>query len=435
MSVLRTQPPTPSAVGRAFALAASPAMAIFLTSNLVNVGNLGFNLLFSRWMGPELFGDLTVLLTIKLALLGILGALQSAVSQNIAAQAPSERGRLMGALSKLNKSVLVIGLLALPVIGFLLVAGDAGSWLGLDSSYLPLMLMTALPIAASLSVLRGVALGQMIVSKIVASSLIEMFVRLLGAIIVWQLGLGIEGVVLIIAVSIVAGWLVLVDLLPSPRSLQTSPAKVAQTIALSALPFGVLYFSQVLALDGDIFLAKALLPAEDAGYVAALLLFQRIQFFACFALASVLLPSVVVAARTGRNLMTSTTPIIGLFLVSATVFLIAAYLQPDLLISLLVGPQYAKAADGLMLAAVASVAFTLSFLIATFLAALNNRTGIWATAAAAILQLILMAVFTEGSSVTFINILEIKCAVQCALALGLLVFTCAILIRRAPSSL
>ena len=329
MSVLRTQPPTPGAFDRVFALAATPAMAIFLTSNLVNVGNLGFNLLFSRWMGPELFGDLTVLLTIKLALLGMLGAFQSAVSQKIAAHAPAERGRLMVALSKLNKSVLIIGLLALPVIGFLLVSSDAGSLLGIGSSYLPLMLMTALPVAASLSVLRGVALGQLIVSKIVASSLIEMFVRLLGAILVWQLGLGIEGVVLIIAASIVAGWLVLVDLLPSPRSLQTSPAKVAQTITLSALPFGVLYFSQVLALDGDIFLAKALLPAEDAGYVAALLLFQRIQFFACFALASVLLPSVVVAARTGRNLMTSTAPIIGLFLVSATAFLIAASIKPS----------------------------------------------------------------------------------------------------------
>ena len=103
--------------------------------------------------------------------------------------------------------------------------------------------------------------------------------------------------------------------------------------------------------------------------------------------------------------------------------------------ALLVGPQYAEAADGLMLAAIASVAFTLSFLIATFLAALNNRIGIWVTAAAALIQLILMAVFTEGSSVTFINILEIKCAVQCALALGLSVLTCAILLRRARSSL
>ena len=423
MSVLRAQAPISPDRGKLVALLATPAMAIFVTSNLVNVGNLTFNLLFSRWMGPELFGDLTVLLTIKLALLGMLGAFQSAVSQKIAAEDASGRQNLKLVLAKLNKAALVIGFIALPVIGFALVKGDAGGLLGLESTYLLLMLMAALPVASSLSVLRGVALGQMIVSKIVFSSLVEMAVRLIGAIIVWQMGFGIEGVVLTIALSIVAGWIVLTDLLPSPRLAQSQARGLAGAISLSALPFGVLYFAQVLALDGDIFLAKALLPAEDAGYVAALLLFQRIQFFACFALASVLLPAVVATARTGSNFLPATAPILALFFVSAVVFLTAARFQPELMISLLVGSQYADAAAGLMLAALSAVAFTLSFLIATFLAALNDRNGIWATAVAAILQLVIMAVFTKGSSVTFINILEIKCAVQCTLAFGLTTYT------------
>ena len=209
MSVLRAQAPISPDRGKLVALLATPAMAIFVTSNLVNVGNLTFNLLFSRWMGPELFGDLTVLLTIKLALLGMLGAFQSAVSQRIAAEDASGRQNLKLVLAKLNKAALVIGFIALPVIGFALVKGDAGGLLGLESTYLLLMLMAALPVASSLSVLRGVALGQMIVSKIVLSSLVEMAVRLIGAIIVWQMGFGIEGVVLTIALSIVAGWIVL----------------------------------------------------------------------------------------------------------------------------------------------------------------------------------------------------------------------------------
>ena len=423
MSVVRTHPPLSPDRSKILALLANPAMAIFVTSNLVNVGNLTFNLLFSRWMGPELFGDLTVLLTIKLALLGMLGAFQSAVSQKIAAEDPAGRSRLKQVLVKLNKTALVVGLIALPIISFVLLRTNAGGLLGLDSTFLLIILLAALPIASSLSVLRGVALGQMIVSKIVLSSLVEMAVRLLGAIIVWHMGLGIEGVVLTIALSIAAGWIVLTDLLPTAKLDPTSATGLGRGIALAALPFGVLYFAQVLALDGDIFLAKAILPAEGAGYVAALLLFQRIQFFACFALASVLLPVVVTAARTGTNLFSSTLPIVGLFLISATIFLTAAQFQPEMVITLLVGPQYGEAAAGLMLAALSAVAFTLSFLLATLLAALGDRKGIWLTAITAAAQLVLMAMFTKGSSVTFINILEIKCAAQCSLAIGLTAYT------------
>lgn len=62
-------------------LAASPALIIFVATNLVNLGNLSFNLVFSRWMGPALFGDLTLLLTLKLAMLGMLDALQATICQ------------------------------------------------------------------------------------------------------------------------------------------------------------------------------------------------------------------------------------------------------------------------------------------------------------------------------------------------------------------
>jgi hypothetical protein len=58
--------------------AGNPAFLIFVAYNLANLGNLIFNMLFSRWMGPSLFGDLAVVLTVKLSLVSIFIAVQMA---------------------------------------------------------------------------------------------------------------------------------------------------------------------------------------------------------------------------------------------------------------------------------------------------------------------------------------------------------------------
>src|SRR6056297_279408 len=86
-------------VGSIFVI--GPVAAIFLSANLANVGNLAFNMLFSGWMGPELFGELAVVLTIKLAALAILNAVQMAVSRDIA-----EGRRDLGSLAALSRITL-----------------------------------------------------------------------------------------------------------------------------------------------------------------------------------------------------------------------------------------------------------------------------------------------------------------------------------------
>ena len=167
------------------------------------------------------------------------------------------------------------------------------------------LLLAALPFGASLSLLRGVAYGRMNAGRIALSANVEMAVRLGGALVAWQAGLGIGGVVLAISLSIAAGWAALAGLLPTPAADRAAARPMLRILILGALPFALLQVAQVMALDGDIFLASALLPAAEAGKLAALSLVQRIQFFACVALASVLLPGVVIAARTGKDALSA----------------------------------------------------------------------------------------------------------------------------------
>ncbi len=407
----------------ALALLFSPAFAVFVSSNIVNAGNLAFNVIFSRWMGPELFGDLALLLTIKLALLGVMGAIQMAVSQMIAGTSGSEGARVEQGLARINRVLFVALWLCLPVAASLILTGSIGARLGLAAPHLLVILIAALPFSAPLSILRGVAFGQSLTNRVVLSAIIEMVVRLLGALVAWKAGFGIEGVVAAIALSIVAGWLVLLGVLPRTPLSWTETRPLARTLAIGALPLALLQISQVLALDGDIFLASAALPSREAGLVAALSLFQRIQFFACFTLASVLMPSIVGAVRDGRSILVAAMPVGFLFLAVAVPMMIVSNAAPELIIALLVGPEFSGAAKGLPLAALASVAFTMSYLLATLLAAIGDRRGLYAAAIAALVQLGLMAIAVRAPEAGFLDLLTIKAALQAVLAAGLLFFT------------
>lgn len=379
-------------------LCASPAIIIFISSNFVNVGNLVFNMIFSRWMGPELFGDLAVVLTIKLALLGVLGALSSAVSQQVAALDAKNKGLTEQGLARINRICFGALWLALPLIALMLYVGSIGTRLDIGSPYLLFILLGSLPFCAPLSVLRGVALGQMNSTKIVMSANVEMAVRLGFGIFAWQTGLGIEGVVAAIGVSIIAGWIVLIDVLPAPNLPKVKARSIATSMGLAALPFALLQVAQVAALDGDIFLATRYLSDVETGYVAALSLFQRIQFFACFALASVLLPSVVIAMREGRSYQASIAVIAVLLATVSVVVLFLSWSFPDLLLTLLVGADYVAAAPHLIWAASAAVVFTINYLIVTFLMAQGRRIGVALVVAGSVIQIGLM-VFVASSPV------------------------------------
>ncbi len=403
----------------ACAIIATPAVIIFLSSNLVNVGNLAFNMIFSRLMGPELFGVLALLLTIKLAFLGVTGALQMAVSQMIAAQPVAQRRGVCLAVSSVNRALFYgVAILCLLFAVAMGVGGQFGNSVPPTDPHLLLILMIAFPFGTALSLLRGVAFGDLRTGRIVASANVEMAVRLVGGCLAWALGFGIEGVVIAISVSIVAGWGVLYNLLPVAKDFG-GLSQHAKTLGMAAIPFAVLQLTQVVALDGDIFIARALLPDDQGGFVAALSLFQRIQFFACFALASVLLPRVVGAAESGESILAAASPVFGLFAIVSVIVVAAVVALPGVSITLLLGQAYLPAVAGLLPAVIAAMVFTFSYLVVTLLLALRDMIGIVLIAVGVGLQFGGLA-WSDPSD--FSDLVQLKAICQILIAVVLTVY-------------
>ncbi|KAJ56848.1 hypothetical protein ACMU_07875 [Actibacterium mucosum KCTC 23349] len=394
----------------------APATVIFVSSNVVNVGNLAFNMAFSRMMTPEVFAQLAVVLTIKLALLSVLVSLQMAVSQVVAAKPGADTLHGIGQFTRRIWVWLILTACVLAPV-FALVP-----YINVP---IGLLLLAALPFAGVMSTLRGLAFGRVQVARVVASAQAEMLVRLFGALLAWWAGWGLTGVVAAIALSIVAGWIVLVDLLPRPKP--TAP--IGRALFLAASPFAILQLAQVLALDGDILLASIRLPGADAGQIAALSLFQRIQFFGLFALASILLPTIVAAAKHGHSLWQALRPAAQLFGAVTLPLILCAAVFPDLMISLLVGPAYLAASPVLWMAILSAAAFTFSYLAGTVAIALGCRLSAPILLGAACVQL---AVMTLPHVDDIPSLLSVKLSVQGLAAIAL--FTLTLRRLRAPVS-
>ncbi len=399
-----------------------PAAAMFLATNVANAGNLVFNMLFSRWMGPELFADLATLLTLKLSLLALLNAVQMAVSQITSAEDDTGVAQTM---VWLNRAVFVGLGLALPFLIPASLSGALSASLGLTSATSLTILLFALPVTAPLCIARGAALGQMEVRRMVMSSNLEMVVRLGGAIILWQAGFGLPGVVLALAASLVAGWLPVRGAL---RGTAKASAPVLRRVAALALPFAVLQAAQVAHLDGDVLVSNLLLSREETGLMAVLSLFQRIQFFACFGMAAVLLPSVTAAVTAGRSGLTELRPVALLFAGLSVPLMLVLSLAPGLVINLLSGPAFAAAAPELTKVGLSAVLFTFSYLAATFLAATGDRRGIWLIAGFVPVQ-IGSYILTDRAGLDLTTMVGIKVLVQSALALLILILTTYRIIR------
>ncbi|MFV0333164.1 MAG: hypothetical protein ACK5JR_03720 [Tropicimonas sp.] len=407
----------PARPGQMMLLLASPTFLIFVSSNFVNVGNLAYNMIFSRLIGPELFGDLAAVLTVKLAVLGVLNALQLAVSQRVAASSPgADPAGLERILARLNVLSFWGLAVALQLVLFAIFAGDLSARIGLSSPWLLAIVMISLPVTAPLAILRGVVLGRLHVSAVILSSNLEMLIRLIGGLLAWEAGAGIVGVAATIPLSIVAAWMVLRRELPVAPDFGVASRRAGRALLLAALPFAVLQMSQVVLLDGDVLTAKTLLGATDAGYSAALALFQRIQFFGCFGIAAVLLPSVAAAVASGESALRSALPVAIAFVLVSVPFMAGISLCPELLLRVLVGPAFVDAAPILWIAGTCAAAFTLSYLLATFLAGLGDRAGIWLIVAAMPVQVFMIVRASHDPAFALQTLLDIKLWVQLSLA-------------------
>ncbi|GAB5459843.1 MAG: hypothetical protein Hens3KO_28730 [Henriciella sp.] len=353
--------------------AKSPAAVLFLSANIANAANLAFNMVFARLMGPDLFSDLALLLTLKLAALSLFSAVQLGFSKIVGA------GTLT-AEEQTNTIAMATRLSFKLCIPICIVLFASAQWLGslfsISNTFSVLVIILTVPALVPISLYRGAAYGRVDLPRVVFSFQFEWIVRFLGCLLMWQAGAGLTGIAAALVASVYVGMLFASN--TEERFAWMKPSADARThlktILAASGPFLALQFAQILILDGDLFIAKAVLPAEQAGYLAALGLVQRIFFFAFLSFAALLLPLVArkVAEANGTGAKKELiNMLIALFGLASFPLLVLSVSAP-FVCSLLFGDAFGPMAKWAPYAAISAFSFTLLHLIVTYHVARNQ---------------------------------------------------------------
>lgn len=368
----------------------------FLSTLLVNAGNYCFNLLLGRLLGPALFADVSLIITLFLFLTFVTAGFQQTATKFAASYSATGDDAQLWALRRwLNRRSWGIGLLFA-----LLVGGLAPFWQSFfhtTSPWLFVIFAVGLPFYFVQGIDRGLLQGQMRFGLLATSYQAEMWVRLLvGLGLVW-LGWAAYGAVLALTLSIIATWAVAAYGLRQGRGITpanaTFSASERQALLAFALPVLLIEISLILINNSDVLLVKRFFDSATAGQYAALALIGRIVFFGTWSVVITMFPLVAQKAQRGephRHLLWQS---LGMVAGVSLVIVTATAVAPGLIIQLLFGAAYLPVAPLLWLYALATALFALANVLINYHLALGNRGGAVLALTAGLGQVVLLLLF------------------------------------------
>lgn len=373
----------------------SGAAILFLSSALVNVGNYVFNLVFGRWLGPERFADLTLIITLVLltsfttSTLGMISSrfsARAAASNDLAAivRYRTWLGRIGWGVGLSVSAVLVLG------------SKQLQSFFHTESFWPFVILGSTITLYFVQGVDRGVLQGRTLFGQLSLSYQAEMWTRIILAVAFVGLGFGVSGTVGAIAASFVATWLVARhSTVGLPVDGALSPG-ARREVMVFALPVLATLVGEILVNHSDILIVKRFFSSEDAGHYAALSLIGRVVFFASWPIAAIVFP--LVTQRAHRNEPHRSLLFISLGVVIAiggSITLVTA-IAPELVIRLLFGAEYLPVAPLLWLYAASTTLYTAANAIVSYQLALGKGLGSIMALLAGIAQVVLLWTFHDS---------------------------------------
>lgn len=359
---------------------------LFISMTIVNGGNYVFNLILGRWLGPEAFSDLSLIVTIVL-MSGFVTAAFQLTSAKFAAvySAEEDEEKLASSRRWLQRGTILCGLVIL-----LVFAGGSSYWQQFfhTQSALPFVILGfALPVYLIQGVDRGALQGQLKFGRLAGSYQAEMWTRLLASLVLVGLGLSVNGAVLAIGLSFIATWFIarkVGDWAGTKGNLSKDEKRV---IAAFAGPVILAYAGQILIGNSDIIVVKRFFSPQVAGQYAALALIGRIVFFATWSIVTALFPMVAKKHQQGEPHRQLLKIGISIVTVISAVIIIITWLFPEAIIRLLFGPAYLNMASLLWLYAVATALFAMANVIVNYHLSTGKSLGTWLALGAGLAQI------------------------------------------------
>src|SRR5258708_10670249 len=340
------------------------SLTLLAGSGLVGVTNLLYNVITARLLGPTGFAHATVVYTILMLMSGITLSFQVVCAKYVAKSASAEtRSTVFATLHQRSWIAgITIGLLL-----FLLERPLTG-YLNLPDPVLISLLALGTAFYVTLGVRRGYIQGIHAFGPLAINFMLEGLVRLGGAFVLIELGMGVKGAVLASVLAVIVSYFVA---LPSPGvdSISFRGVSISFREGLQAIVF---FSGQTVINNFDIVLVKHFFPPAEAGFYAAIALVGRLVNMCAWSVVNTMFP---VSAGSSNNEERGGSPVLFtslllvFFILSVLIF--GLWLVPSFLWKTLFGGHfelgnYGALAPLLILYAITTGVYSLSSVIITY---------------------------------------------------------------------
>ncbi|SEB50715.1 Membrane protein involved in the export of O-antigen and teichoic acid [Tenacibaculum sp. MAR_2009_124] len=335
----------------------SSAQWFMISVMFVNAGNYLYNLILGRWLGPILFADVAVLITLLLVLSFLAMTIQLLCAKFVI-EIPPER------TNNFKKVTYKYTLLFSGIIGVLCMvfSDQLIDIFHLNNKLIFYLFGLGVPVYFVMSVSRGLHQGKQQFISLSQSYLLEMLGRLSLTFIL----IGFDVVHPTIAVTFGILFSFVLGLFPNQFSLsalkvksvlmETETKAIYKFLFITALYEG----TQIIINNSDILIVKHYFESNSAGLYASLALIGRVVYFVIWMLVMVLLPKVILAKKEGSDPEKILTGYLKFIVALTLTLVVGCYLFPDTIIAMLFGKQYVSMGPLLYKYALATSLFALA---------------------------------------------------------------------------
>lgn len=310
----------------------SGSVTLLSGSALVTVINLGYNISVAKFLGPQSFGQATVVYTILTLISAITLSFQILSAKTVAKQGSLEEK--IAVYHYLHRASWIWSIFA----GCLLFAfrQNITSYLRLPGSTLVILLAVGAAFYIPLGCRRGYVQGAYGFRRLATNQVLEGGTRLGGSLLAIGLGFGVEGVVAANAAAMVAAWF---SISPGRAERVASPLRLQETIP--ELTQAMVFFAgQVLINNSDIVLVKHFFPSKTAGIYAAVAMVGRVIFSFSNAVVNSMFPIVAGSREQDRKSLALISTSLLLVLAIGVAMIITLRLIPASLWAVLFGAGF-----------------------------------------------------------------------------------------------
>lgn len=382
-------------------------------TNFANFLAYIYHLIFGRIMGPSLYGDLVIILS----LIALFSSVFSFVGTVLVKLVSSKEGNLNALHFWILKKVMIVG--ALIVLVFILYSGFFSDYLRVDS--ITVFLVSLIIFFSLLSfIYNSFMQGFLMFKQAVIVNNVTWIARIGLGSLLFFMGYSIGGLslslVIAAALSIVLSYYFLRRKLKF--NLNSSSRPIVNKFLKYSLPAFILTLSTGSLFTSDLLIIKNFFEPKEVGFYAALSTLGKIIFYAVAPVVSVMFP--LAARKNSENqkpqkILRLTLLLSGLFI--APILLIYT-LWPGLIVSLLFGELYLEIAPYLIYFGIFSSIFTINVVLSNFYFSIGKTFSSGIVFVFALIQIVAIILF--GRNIQTVVLLSIFTSI--ALLLTLTIF-------------